>query len=218
MRSAGGDSTERLSEFRWNSVLFESFQSGYLKKLDYRRVRELGVIARRVYRYLDKHFHPPHRTTLVLHLRTFACEHIGISRANDASQTKRLLQKAIGELESIHFLLADANRFRKVGREWEVTFTLAGHKPPRRVPSRLASVPSTSPSVVTAARQVDDSLDRYLKSVSATERRRIEMEALGSASGFLRETLESHHKSGPLVEECRRQIIRAFLLRSGMPI
>jgi len=72
VRSKTGDETERLSEFRWNSVVFDSFQSGYLKKLDYSRVRDLSTIARRMYRYLDKHFYPPHRSTLTLNLKSFA--------------------------------------------------------------------------------------------------------------------------------------------------
>ena len=59
--------------------MFDSFQSGYLKRLDYEKVRHLSVIARRIYRYLDKHFHLPHRATLTLNLKTFAFERIGMS-------------------------------------------------------------------------------------------------------------------------------------------
>ena len=47
-RSPDGDETERLFQFRWNSVIFESFQAGYLKKLDYEKVRQLSTTARRI--------------------------------------------------------------------------------------------------------------------------------------------------------------------------
>src|SRR5258708_2595493 len=77
------------SEFRWSSVIFESFCSGYLKKLDYATVLKLGSTAKRLYRYLDKHFNPPVFVRLVYDLRTLACEHLGLSRGYDATQIRR---------------------------------------------------------------------------------------------------------------------------------
>ena len=58
-RKGNGPVEELHSEFRWNAVLFESFQAGYLKRLDYETARSLGTKAKRLYRYLDKHFNPP---------------------------------------------------------------------------------------------------------------------------------------------------------------
>jgi hypothetical protein len=214
IRSETGDETERLSEFRWNSVIFESFQSGYLKRLDYARVRELGVVARRIYRYLDKHFHPPVRTTLVLNLRTFACEHIGISRSHEASQVKRALRKPIAELERIGFLAPVVQRFRNVPHQrgtWEVIFSLAGHKATKRLRADLRPAPLVTSAEAPTAVAVCDELDRYWNSLASTERQRIEVEAVENATGFLRETLEKNLDGGPLAEECRRQIVRTFL-------
>jgi len=204
-----GDETERLSEFRWNSVLFDSFQSGYLKKLDYAKVRELGTIARGIYRYLDKHFHPPHRTTVTLSLKMFAYEHIGVSRKSDNSQIRRAFEQPIRELEVAGFLLPTRNRFRKIPghrSDWEVVFTMAGHRLPRK---RNREVMKPTPVPVPQRRSQPDKLDRYIDSLKPAERAKIEDEAMASATGLLKERAEAD--AGPLAHECRRQIVKAFL-------
>lgn len=211
IRSADSDETERLSEFRWSSVVFESFQSGYLKKLDYQKVRQLGAIARRIYRYLDKHFYPPHRISLTLNLKTFAFEHIGISRKSDSAQIRRALCGPIGELESIGFLVPNKRRFTKVaGRkgEWEVAFSLAGYSPRHKSRAAVAATPDQQETQTCGARP--DKLDRYLASLPVAKRRELESQAMQNASGFLLETLESQG-DGPLAKECRNQIVKAFL-------
>ena len=211
IRSPDGDETLRLSEFRWNSVIFESFQSGYLKKLDYSKVRELGAIARRMYRYLDKHFHPPHRTTLTPNLKVFAFEHVGVSRKNDAAQIRRTLTKPIEELVKHQFILPCRERFRKVpGQrgEWEVEFSLAGHlPPPMKNSSSSGRRNSTTPR---PTRATPDRLDRYLAGLSAKQRKQLESQAMQGASGFLLETAQ-REQDGPLAAECRIQIVKAFL-------
>jgi len=216
VRSPDGDETERLSEFRWNSVLFDSFQAGYLKKLDYERVRQLGAVARRIYRYLDKHFHPPHRTTLVLNLKTFAFEHIGISRKSDSAQIRRSLTKAITELEVSGFIVPNKKRFQSIpGQrgEWEVVFTLAGftaqRREKRRVGKTTGRVPQQTPTAVRVSQP--DRIDRYLSSLNVEDRQKLEKNALHHASGFLSETLASQSPDGPLADECRRQIVKAFV-------
>ena len=92
------------SEFRWSSVIFESFRSGYLKKLDYATVLKLGSTAKRLYRYLDKHFNPPVFVRLVYRpsdarLRAPRPEP-RLRRDPDSPD----LQPAIEELEAIGFL------------------------------------------------------------------------------------------------------------------
>ena len=209
IRNRSGDETERLSEFRWNSVLFESFQSGYLKKIDYAKVRELSTIARRMYRYLDKHFYAPHRTTLTLNLKTFAFEHIGVSRKQDNSQIRRTLAKPIQELETTGFLMPNSKRFRKIAGlrgQWEVVFTLGSQSPKKK------HVPSSRNLAASRVRQPSrkpDKLDRYLTSLPVAQRKEIEAQAMQDASGFLLETMES--QSGPMADACREQIVRAYL-------
>ena len=210
-RSPDRDETERLSEFRWNSVIFQSFQSGYLKKLDYSKVRELGAIARRMYRYLDKHFHPPHRTTLSPNLKVFAFEHVGLSRKNDTAQIRRALTKPIDELVTHRFILPCRERFRRVpGQwgEWEVEFSLAGHLPPP--PKRSCFTGKQNSTQPKPTPSTPDRLDRYLAGLPAKQRKQLESQAMQGASGFLLETAKSE-EDGPLAAECRKQIVRAFL-------
>jgi len=211
IRSPNGDETDSRSEFRWNSVVFDSFHSGYLKKLDYSKVRELSAIARRMYRYLDKHFYPPNKTTLILNLKSFAYEHIGISRRSDSSQIRRTFAKPIQELEIAGFLVPTKKRFRKVeGQrgEWEVVFTMAGHRPKRRATNQSSRTNVARPSK-------RDRIDVYIDSLSTGDRQKIESQAMNSADGFLLEAAESN-RDGPLAGECRRQILRAFL-KKRMP-
>jgi hypothetical protein len=212
IRSSNNDSEDRLSEFRWNSVIFASFQSGYLKKLDYAKVRGLSTTARRVYRYLDKHFHPPHRTTLIMNLKEFALEHIGISRKHDTAQIRRALSQPLQELVALGFLAPDKRRYLPVkGRrgEWEVRLTLAG-----QLPIRAAKQPASSRTpVIPIDHAIPDRLDRYLASLSDAERTEVEAVALRQASGFLRDTLEAK-QDGPLADECRKQIVKAYLSKS----
>jgi hypothetical protein len=210
VRAPDGDETERLSEFRWSSVIFESFQSGYLKRLDYEKVRDLSAVARRIYRYLDKHFHAPHRTTLTLNLKTFAFEHLGMSRKNDAAQIRRSLSKPVLELESTGFLTPNKQRYKRIrGQtgEWEVVFTLANCDAHRR---RRPKAQAVSADLKPDKHRTKDDIDQYLKTLPVSKRRKIESAALDQASGFLSETLQSQ-EDGPLADECRNQIVKAFL-------
>ena len=63
----------------WNEVIFESFQAGYLKPLDYDLCMGLSnSTAKRLYRFLDKRFH--HKSDWTFDLKELAHEHIGLSR------------------------------------------------------------------------------------------------------------------------------------------
>ena len=67
--------------FVWGSVLFESFDASYLKKLDLEILKQLkSYTARRLYRFLDKRFYPPKRTIIDLPASVLAYERIGVSR------------------------------------------------------------------------------------------------------------------------------------------
>ncbi len=94
-----------LSSFRWNEVIFQSFQSGNLKQLDLELYLRLRLpTTKRMYRFLDKRFY--RRTRLDFDLRTLACEHIGLSRSHAPSALKRRLKPALEELEQLGFLEA----------------------------------------------------------------------------------------------------------------
>ena len=112
------------SSFVWNEVVFNSFKAGYLKHIDYNFYKALeSPISKRMYRFLDKRFY--HRETLQFDLRTFACEHIGLSKNYHNGELKRVLTPAITELEQQAFLrpLSREERFLRKGRgSWTVVF------------------------------------------------------------------------------------------------
>jgi hypothetical protein len=92
-----------LSSFRWNEVIFQSFQSGNLKQLDLEFYLKLRLpTTKRMYRFLDKRFY--RRSRLDFDLRTLACEHIGLSRSYAPTELKRRLKPALEELEQLRFL------------------------------------------------------------------------------------------------------------------
>jgi len=92
-----------LSSFRWNEVIFQSFQSGNLKQLDLELYLNLRLpTSKRMYRFLDKRFY--RRMRLDFDLRSLACEHIGLSRSYAPTELKRRLKPALEELEQLGFL------------------------------------------------------------------------------------------------------------------
>ncbi len=106
-----------LSSFRWNEVIFQSFQSGNLKQLDLEFYLRLRLpTTKRMFRFLDKRFY--RRTRLDFDLRTLACEHIGMSRSYAPTELKRRLKPALEELEQLGFLepLSSDERYSYVKR------------------------------------------------------------------------------------------------------
>src|SRR3954463_7827192 len=106
-----------LSSFRWNEVIFESFQSGNLKQLDLEFYLRLRLpTTKRMFRFLDKRFY--RRWRLDFDLRTLACEHIGMSRSYAPTELKRRLKPALEELEQLGFLepLSPEERYSWVAR------------------------------------------------------------------------------------------------------
>jgi hypothetical protein len=92
-----------LSSFRWNEVIFRSFQSGNLKQLDLDFYLQLRLpTTKRMFRFLDKRFY--RRDRIDFDLKTLACEHIGMSRSYAPTELKRRLKPALDELEALGFL------------------------------------------------------------------------------------------------------------------
>jgi hypothetical protein len=110
------------STFSWNEVVFRSFQSDNLKRLDLDRYFQLkSAVSKRMFRFLDKRFYL--NRTLKFDLREFSCEHIGLSRNNPPTKLKRHLQGALDELEAIGFLepMGPNERYTKVQKgEWTI--------------------------------------------------------------------------------------------------
>ena len=129
-----------LSMFVWNEVVFRSFQSGYLKRLDMELYRRLeSPIAKRLYRLLDKRFY--HKTRWEFDLAVFCREHVGLSRSYDSAGLKRKLRPAIAELAAVGYLktMEEEQQFEQVGRgRWKVHFC--------RAPKKRSSEPSREPT------------------------------------------------------------------------
>jgi Replication initiator protein A len=117
-----------LSSFRWNEVIFQSFQSGNLKQLDLEFYLKLRLpTTKRMYRFLDKRFY--RRSRLDFDLRSLACEHIGLSRSYAPTELKRRLKPALEELEQLGFLepLGPEERYSYVKRGcWRIIFIRGG--------------------------------------------------------------------------------------------
>jgi hypothetical protein len=118
-----------LSSFRWNEVIFRSFQSGNLKQLDLEFYLTLRLpTTKRMYRFLDKRFY--RRSRLDFDLRTLACEHIGLSRSYAPTELKRRLKPALEEMEQLGFLepLRPEERYSYVKRGcWRIIFIRGRH-------------------------------------------------------------------------------------------
>ena len=118
-----------LSSFRWNEVIFRSFQSGNLKQLDLEFYLKLRLpTTKRMYRFLDKRFY--RRSRLDFDLRTLACEHIGLSRSYAPTELKRRLKPALEEMEQLGFLepLGLEERYSYVKRGcWRIIFIRGRH-------------------------------------------------------------------------------------------
>ncbi len=143
-----------LSSFRWNEVIFESFQSGNLKQLDLEFYLRLRLpTTKRMFRFLDKRFY--RRSRIDFDLRTLACEHIGMSRSYAPTELKRRLRPALEELEQLGFLepLGPEERYSWIARGcWRIILIRA--EPPQPEPSppteRSALVDSLTARGVTA--------------------------------------------------------------------
>lgn len=130
-RQMAKDTPEKaLSSFVWNDTVFQSFQAGYIKSLDFDFYKSLdSAIAKRMFRFLDKRFY--HRPRWEFDLRTFACEKCGLSKNYSNSELKRKLLPAVRELEDRGFLtrLAGGERFTQVrAGEWKAVFVKAAKR------------------------------------------------------------------------------------------
>lgn len=118
------DIQDEVSWYTWSETVFDSIRQGNLKKLDLETYFSLNsAIAKRMFRYLDKHFYKT--DCLKLDLDTFAFEKIGISRKNNVAQVKRKLQAAIEELEACGFIVPASpdQRYQQIERgEWKICF------------------------------------------------------------------------------------------------
>lgn len=132
------------SLFVWNEVVFRSFKAGYLKRINFEFYKSLSsAIAKRIFRFLDKRFYQ--QSHVEFDLRTFACEHLGLSRKYHNGELKRVLAPAISELETKGFVKAwplEKRFTRKDAGAWRIAFARAGVLAPQAVDPKTALVES----------------------------------------------------------------------------
>ena len=93
-----------MSFFKWNDVLFESFQSGYIRAIDLDFALSLrSSIALRLYRYLDKKSYDG-RKEFEVELSVLCERHLGMKPCRYPSKFKERLSPAHDELLARSFL------------------------------------------------------------------------------------------------------------------
>jgi hypothetical protein len=112
------------SRIVWNEVVFDSFQSGFLRNIDFQLcIKIQHPTALRLYRFLGKRFFV--KPDWTFELKGLAYDQIGLGRNYEGgTQIIRKLQPAIDELVEHGFLepLDDDQRYLKDGRVWSVRF------------------------------------------------------------------------------------------------
>ena len=117
------------SYIMWNDVIFESFQAGYLKPLDYDLCMGLrNSTAKRMYRFLDKRFH--HKPDWLFDLKELAHEHIGMGRHYEGpAHLKRNLHarhRRSWKPSDSWSRCPTTERFPKDGKDWKVRLIQKG--------------------------------------------------------------------------------------------
>jgi hypothetical protein len=131
-RAAAGQNGLFPSRISWNHVVFESFQTGFLRNIDFQLcIRLEHPTALRIYRFLGKRFYV--RPDWTFDLKDFASRHMAMGEKYEGGkQIARKLGPAIEELVKVGFLepLAEGERFIKKGQEWSVRFVQKSPAPP----------------------------------------------------------------------------------------
>ena len=122
-----GRDNDRPSFFSWSDVIFRSFQSGFIKKLDLDFYLALkSSVSKRLYRFLDKHFW--YRSRIQMNLFIFAHEKIGISRTYQfVSSMRQQLDPALDELIESGFI--QSYEYQGQGKGTEIIILAASGKP-----------------------------------------------------------------------------------------
>lgn len=216
-RRSDGAYREQASGFRWSSVLFQSFDSGYLKRIDFGLARDLSPAARRLYRYLDKHFHPPHHRTVTIDLKRLAYQHIGISPGIELDKVrKRYIGPAAEELESVGYLksLNHDQRFAKVRQGvWTATFEFSGsgaekrhQEPTERDVKLLQAMTTRGISTVTALQVISGTKrEEVVQAIKAMDEQKQRGVTIRSADKWLSKAIQAGFQPSP---EFRRSELR----------
>ena len=164
-RSSVGQDGLFHSQIEWNSTVFESLRSGFVRDIDFQQCMKLEhPIALRLYRFLGKRFYQ--KPEWIFDLKEFADIYLNLGRRYEGgTQISRKLKPALTELENIGFLepLSEKERFPKKGREWSIRLVkklatdtaIAGELADTvQVDSENAASPQTQPNSPSLAQEL----------------------------------------------------------------
>ncbi len=127
-RKSAQQSPLPLSIFKWNDVLFDSFQAGYLKALDLTFAQSLdSPLALRLYRYLDKKAFNARRS-FEIELTALCERHLGMRTSPYPSKHKERLRPAHEELMARGFLQSVEYEPMKTRKGEKVRYTFSSRK------------------------------------------------------------------------------------------
>lgn len=125
-RKKVGQAELPLSFFKWNDVLFDSFQAGYIRSLDVGFALTLkSSIALRLYRYLDKKSYGG-RPSFEIELAALCERHLGMRPSPYPSKYKERLKPAHEELMAHGFLQSVVYAPMKTKKGEKVSYVFAG--------------------------------------------------------------------------------------------
>ena len=155
-RKKSGQSSLPLSFFKWNDVLFDSFQAGYLKALDLDFALSLkSSIALRLYRYLDKKSFDARRT-FEIELAALCERHLGMRPNPYPSKYKERLKNAHDELIARGFLESVSYEAMKTKKSDKVCYVFMARS--QRITSSQA--PADEPQVAAHTQMISSSADQ----------------------------------------------------------
>jgi hypothetical protein len=148
-RASNGQTGLFTSRIVWNEVVYDSFQAGFLRDIDFQLCMRLEhPTALRMYRFLGKRFYV--RPEWVFDLKEFAYDNVGLGRNYEGgTQISRKLLPAIAELEAVGFLepLSENERFTKKGRDWSIRF-IQKHAATATLPASATKAEPRPPALV----------------------------------------------------------------------
>ena len=176
----GREVDTKPSYFIWSEELLNSFQAGYVKKLDLDFFLDLkSAVSKRLYRFLDKLFW--YKVEVSFDLFTLCHEKLGISRNYKyASSLRQQLDPAVQELCERGFL--SHCEYAGRGKGTEVTFR-AGRKKPRSVDGKEGSIQKSEAQSPPREPMNKQALDRGGKNSSMKQTETFLNEEQGAASG-----------------------------------
>lgn len=121
----------KKSWFHWGNFMWESFEAGNLRSLDFEYWKSLErPVSKRLFRLLQKKFH--FRGRVAMPLNTLAFEKVGLSRNMHTGQIKAKLKPGHEELRQRGF--CDSEYVSHGRGDWEVVYTDL-----RKAPTREAN-------------------------------------------------------------------------------